>query len=311
MAEVLVKESSHAVLSLAAECIGSLKLGALPAAPEMALSLKSFMAQDGHEKMRGPAARSSAGVALTQLYQEVVTVIGRAITKDPRVKDGAERAQQYGARLGRETNLQREEGVSALMQPAHSHVAAITELLRVILDPQCPGAQAGISSYLIAVGSLETMRDSGLLGGFDLSRRDIISELLEALEDSAWTVRLSAAEALATLSCHIRPFLECLRRYRKSEDNDLKAAAQKLWHSIDAGKVWTHVRAMSESSIKVMRGIISSTKPGELKDSDKHFIRAVSSSVMQRMVEAGVVEKNDTQAHHPKHRGRVLPNFNP
>lgn len=76
--------------------------------------------QDGHEKMRGPAARSSAGVALTQLYQEhqeglqsscqmksawpawqeVVTVIGRAITKDPRVKDGAERAQQYGARQG-------------------------------------------------------------------------------------------------------------------------------------------------------------------------------------------------------------------
>eukprot|EP00434_Breviolum_minutum_P022302 symbB.v1.2.019679.t1/scaffold1618.1/size109259/13 len=183
MAEVLVKESSHIVLSLAAECIGSLKLGALPAAPEMALSLKSFMAQDGREKMRGPVARSSAGVALTQLYQEVVTVIGRAITKDPRVKDGAERAQQYGARLGRETNLQREEGVSALMLPAHSHVAAITELLRVILDPQCPGAQAGISSYLIAVGSLETLRDSGLLGGFDLSRCDIISELLEALEE--------------------------------------------------------------------------------------------------------------------------------
>lgn len=71
--------------------------------------------------MRGPVARSSAGVALTQLYQEqqeglqsscrqmksarpawqeVVTVIGRAITKDPRVKDGAERAQQYGARQG-------------------------------------------------------------------------------------------------------------------------------------------------------------------------------------------------------------------
>lgn len=48
MAEVLVKESSHAVLSLAAECIGSLKLGALPAAPEMALSLKSFMAQEMH-----------------------------------------------------------------------------------------------------------------------------------------------------------------------------------------------------------------------------------------------------------------------
>ena len=48
MAEVLVKESSHIVLSLAAECIGSLKLGALPAAPEMALSLKSFMAQEMH-----------------------------------------------------------------------------------------------------------------------------------------------------------------------------------------------------------------------------------------------------------------------
>ena len=32
------------------------------------------------------------------ISQEVVAVIGRAITKDPRVKDAAERAQQYGAR---------------------------------------------------------------------------------------------------------------------------------------------------------------------------------------------------------------------
>lgn len=30
---------------------------------------------------------------------------------------------------------------------------------------------------------LSTCRDSGLLGGFDLSRCDIISELLEALEE--------------------------------------------------------------------------------------------------------------------------------
>lgn len=310
IAEVLVKESNPKMLSLAAECIGAMQLAALPAAPEVAESLKSFMAQEGREKMRG-IARSPAGAALMQLHKEVVTVIGRAITKDPRIKDAAERAQQYGARLGRETNLQREEGVKALMQPAHSHVAATTELLRVILDPECPGAQAGMPSYLIALGSLETFRENGLLGGFDLSRCDIIAELLEALEDSSWTVRLASAEALATLSCHIRPFLQCLRQHRKSENNELKVAAQKLWQSIDAGKVWTHARVMSESAVKVMRGIINTTKSGELKDSDKQFIRSVTSALMQRMVEAGVIEKNDTKSHHPKHKGRILPNFNP
>lgn len=310
IAEVLVKESNPKTLSLAAECIGAMQLAALPAAPEVAESLKSFMAQEGREKMRG-IARSPAGAALMQLHKEVVAVIGRAITKDPRVKDAAERAQQYGARLGRETNLQREEGVKALMQPAHSHVAAVTELLRVILDPECPGAQAGMPSYLIAVGSLETFRENGLLGGFDLSRCDIIAELLEALEDSSWTVRLASAEALATLSCHIRPFLQCLRQHRKSDNNELKVAAQKLWQSIDAGKVWTHARVMSESAVKVMRGMINTTKSGELKDSDRHFVRSVTSALMQRMVEAGVIEKNDTKSHHPKHKGRILPNFNP
>lgn len=309
IAEVLVKESNPKMLSLAAECIGAMQLAALPAAPEVAESLKSFVAQEGRQKMRS-IARSAAGAALMQLHKEVVAVIGRAITKDPRVKDAAERAQQYGARLGRETNLQREEGVKALMQPAHSHVAAITELLRVILDPECPGAQAGMPSYLIAAGSLETFRENGLLGGFDLSRCDIIAGLLEALEDSSWTVRLASAEALATLSCHIRPFLECLRQHRKSDNNELKVAAQKLWQSIDAGKVWTHARVMSESAVKVMRGMINTAKSGELKESDKHFIRSVTSALMQRMVEAGVIEKNDTKSHHPKHKGRILPNFN-
>lgn len=309
IAEVLVKESNPKMLSLAAECIGAMQLAALPAAPEVAESLKSFVAQEGRQKMRS-IARSAAGAALMQLHKEVVAVIGRAITKDPRVKDAAERAQQYGARLGRETNLQREEGVKALMQPAHSHVAAITELLRVILDPECPGAQAGMPSYLIAAGSLETFRENGLLGGFDLSRCDIIAGLLDALEDSSWTVRLASAEALATLSCHIRPFLECLRQHRKSDNNELKVAAQKLWQSIDAGKVWTHARVMSESAVKVMRGMINTAKSGELKESDKHFIRSVTSALMQRMVEAGVIEKNDTKSHHPKHKGRILPNFN-
>lgn len=68
---------------------------------------------------------------------------------------------------------------------------------------------------------------------------------------------------------------------------------------------------MSESSVKVMRGMINTTKSGELKDSDRHFIRSVTSALMQRMVEAGVIEKNDTKSHHPKHKGRILPNFNP
>ncbi|CAL1135136.1 unnamed protein product, partial [Cladocopium goreaui] len=81
-------------------------------------------------------------------------------------------------------------------------------------------------------------------------------------DDSSWTVRLASAEALATLSCHIRPFLQCLRQHRKSDNNELKVAAQKLWQSIDAGKVWTHARVMSESAVKVMRGMINTTKSG-------------------------------------------------
>eukprot|EP00435_Cladocopium_sp_Y103_P053142 s1218_g16.t5 len=137
-----------------------------------------------------------------------------------------------------------------------------------------------------AVIQVRGKRKSGSLHTFVISKT-----ARSTLVDSSWTVRLASAEALATLSCHIRPFLQCLRQHRKSENNELKVAAQKLWQSIDAGKVWTHARVMSESAVKVMRGIINTTKSGELKDSDKQFIRSVTSALMQRMVEAGVIEK--------------------
>eukprot|EP00913_Durusdinium_trenchii_P009312 g8751.t1 len=124
------------------------------------------------------------------LSHEVVAVIGRAITRDPRIKDAIQQTQHFASRLGRDTNLQREEGVSALMRPAPSHVAAITELLRVILDPESPGAQAGVQSYLAAVGCLDSLRDAGLLGGFDqpirtdanprTHRRTVMAEANEA-----------------------------------------------------------------------------------------------------------------------------------
>ncbi|CAK9003590.1 Cell division cycle protein 48 homolog (Valosin-containing protein homolog) (VCP) [Durusdinium trenchii] len=197
MAEVLVKESNHTMLAVASECINVLKLGALPAAPEIALGLKGFMSEEGHERLR--AVRSPAGISLMQLHQEVVAVIGRAITRDPRIKDAIQQTQHFASRLGRDTNLQREEGVSALMRPAPSHVAAITELLRVILDPESPGAQAGVQSYLAAVGCLDSLRDAGLLGGFDQSKVDIVHELLDALEEGggADDVMAEANEAAA------------------------------------------------------------------------------------------------------------------
>ncbi|CAL1135138.1 unnamed protein product [Cladocopium goreaui] len=63
---------------------------------------------------------------------------------------------------------------------------------------------------------------------------------------------------------------------------------------------------------KTVRYVLAALQQcSELKDSDRHFIRSVTSALMQRMVEAGVIEKNDTKSHHPKHKGRILPNFNP
>lgn len=301
MAEVLVKESNHTMLAVASECINVLKLGALPAAPEIALGLKGFMSEEGHERLR--AVRSPAGISLMQLHQEVVAVIGRAITRDPRIKDAIQQTQHFASRLGRDTNLQREEGVSALMRPAPSHVAAITELLRVILDPESPGAQAGVQSYLAAVGCLDSLRDAGLLGGFDQSKVDIVHELLDALEDPSWTVRLASAEALATLSCQIRPFLQCLRKHRKSENEELKAAAQKFWQTADVGKVFTHARVMSESAVKTLRGILHNAKPGQFKETEKQFIRSVSQAAISRLTEAGVIEKPQHHGHHP---GRLV-----
>ena len=67
MADVLVRESNRVLLSVCAECMSLLKLGMLPAAPELALCLKSFMAE-GAAKER---AKNAPGAALMQLHQEL------------------------------------------------------------------------------------------------------------------------------------------------------------------------------------------------------------------------------------------------
>ncbi|CAJ1401165.1 unnamed protein product [Effrenium voratum] len=300
MADLLVIESNPLLLLVTIEAMGFMGLEVLAAAPELGLCLKTFLSQ-AREEDRVPieaadeAVRQLGTKTLLTLHQEIVKVIGRAIGKNPRVKDAVDRAQHYASRIGRKTHVQREEGVEALMGLQLPHVAAITELLRIILDPACPGAQAGAPSLYLAIETLEKFREAKLMGGMDMSRSgtDMVKGLLVCLEDESWQVRLASAEALAKLSCAMRAPLNCIRKHKASKKPQMQEAATILWQKMEDNQAWLNVRQMSESAIRLLRTLSNSpSKAGNLSDQEKQFIRTVASSTMKSLIDAGLAEKS-------------------
>ncbi|CAE6922093.1 CDC48 [Symbiodinium natans] len=187
--DTLVTECDAAVFRVAVEALGWLGLAALPAAPELGLGLKTFLSrpksEDGTEaSLQEDPNKLAMTESIFKIYQELLFVIGRAVGRNEGLQQALQRAQHYASRLGRSTNVQREEGVTSLMEPCLPHVGAITEMIRILLDPTCPGAQAGVLGVSTAIEALEKFRDGGLLGDFDTVHcgRDIVQGLQTCLK---------------------------------------------------------------------------------------------------------------------------------
>lgn len=309
--DTLVTESDPAIFRVAVEALGWLGLAALPAAPELGLGLKTFLARPRSQE--GATGNSDTSedpnkVAMTEsmfkVYQELLLVIGRALAREERLNEALNRAQHYASKLGRSTNVQREEGVISLMEPSLSHAAAVTEMLRILLDPTCPGAQAGMLSVHTAIDALEKFREAGLLGDFDMAKsgRDIVQSLQSCLKDSSWMVRLSAAEALAMLCCGLKPAVNCLRRHKRGDRPSLRIAASRLLVRMEDEKAHVHVKSAIDSATKLLRGILTGqSKQGEIPEKQQQFAQKVARAALTRLKNAGLVDESGHTHHHHHH----------
>eukprot|EP00930_Biecheleria_cincta_P029293 TRINITY_DN20391_c0_g1_i1.p1 TRINITY_DN20391_c0_g1~~TRINITY_DN20391_c0_g1_i1.p1 ORF type:complete len:430 (+),score=95.41 TRINITY_DN20391_c0_g1_i1:33-1292(+) len=253
LADILAKDSRrdpHARI-VACEVLEALGLAGLAAAPELAVLAK------GKGEKLDPALRQAAFSALLSLRQELVSAIGRGISTRREVQAGVFRAEHIAHRLGRPMAEDRQRGVEELMQPSWAHVAGITELLRVLLDPDCPGASAGQESFKSAIQGLFNFRDANLLGNFDASRSgsDLVRALNLGVKDKHWSVRIACAEALVNLAIALQEPVACLQKSLQSSDKDRKAGAQRVLRKLEIEKELLDPHSMADKAADELRAL--------------------------------------------------------
>eukprot|EP00931_Biecheleriopsis_adriatica_P060523 TRINITY_DN36362_c0_g1_i1.p1 TRINITY_DN36362_c0_g1~~TRINITY_DN36362_c0_g1_i1.p1 ORF type:complete len:648 (-),score=152.14 TRINITY_DN36362_c0_g1_i1:159-2030(-) len=295
------KDKDWGMRVVAADLLGAIGLSAMPALPELSYAFKTDLRH--LEPLRQVTYK-----VLFNMHRELVGVVGRAISRDPRVKEGVDRAQWFGQRLGMVTAFERDQGVNGLLEPSSIHVAGITELLRVIMDPDCPGAAQGEISTNLAIESLGLFRDKGLLGwNFKapveemhmepaMAAQDLVAELmLRTKQDTNWSVRLASAEALANLACDLQEVTACLKRHLESEDINLKAGAQRLKRKLEKeNKVYLDAKAMAEQAAVEFRVVDKPNfSPGHISHAERKFSQHLARGKLQQLVECKLVDKCD------------------
>lgn len=251
---IVAKESRDLTTRiLACELLKTLGLAGLPAVPELAVVAK------GAGEGKDPALRRAAFSTLLSLRQELVAAIGRGISAKREVQAGVSRAQLIAERLGRSVAFDRLRSVEELMQPSWTHVAGIAELLRVLLDPECPGAAAGQESYKAAIQGLFKFRDAKLSGNFDTGKSgpDLVRALSLGVKDKNWSVRIACAEALMSLAIALQEPMACLQNALQSSSGEQKAAAQRILRKMDIDKELLDPHSLAEKAATELRAVKS------------------------------------------------------
>eukprot|EP00930_Biecheleria_cincta_P042582 TRINITY_DN29296_c0_g1_i2.p1 TRINITY_DN29296_c0_g1~~TRINITY_DN29296_c0_g1_i2.p1 ORF type:complete len:575 (+),score=104.41 TRINITY_DN29296_c0_g1_i2:121-1845(+) len=236
LAEIVQREPNQHVRILAVEVLGRLGLACLPALPVVAniygvLKTAEIYGElkKGTTRPTDPALRKACHDTLYIVRSEMVSIIGKAMPKHQETQKAVEKAQRAAIRFGCDTQYERELAIKQLCTANSMHIAAVTEMLKVLLDPTCPGAQAE-GSMTSAAEAIKATFDAGLLGAFDTENEgtNITSGLIKLMKDRKWRVRLAAAEAVASQAAFLRRPVARIQHHAESEDESMRVAAKRV-----------------------------------------------------------------------------------
>eukprot|EP00933_Yihiella_yeosuensis_P023247 TRINITY_DN18118_c3_g1_i1.p1 TRINITY_DN18118_c3_g1~~TRINITY_DN18118_c3_g1_i1.p1 ORF type:complete len:326 (+),score=61.02 TRINITY_DN18118_c3_g1_i1:89-979(+) len=218
----------------------------------------------------------------------------RGRPNNPEMELGITIAQRYSFKIGCPDLIDRDQGVNLLMEPSRASVAAMPELLQILLDKDCPGAACPPFSQDSAIEALHQFRERRLIGSVDFEYEAAGQAAFKALRkrtrDEDWHVRLAAAEALASLAFTIKPPIDFLNRHANGQDEALSKAAKHILAELkQAGGVIDPV-ALSKQAGPPMRDVFHPDfDPGDPQE--KKFAQAMSKPLLRRLWESRLIKE--------------------
>eukprot|EP00440_Ansanella_granifera_P017459 gb/GFBE01018964.1/.p1 GENE.gb/GFBE01018964.1/~~gb/GFBE01018964.1/.p1 ORF type:complete len:579 (+),score=129.97 gb/GFBE01018964.1/:1-1737(+) len=293
LAEILLGDRDLRTRIVAAEMLGSCGLACLPALPELASVL-----QTAHDVK---ALRTPCMEALLLVRSEMVNVIGRAIAKNPDLEQAVAHTQFLAKKLKAESGFERDQAIKSLIQPGKSHIASVTELMRVILEPSSidadrydEGAAAKLATSFEAFGKF---REAGMLGSLDTKGQGgtLIKTLMErACGDRHWRVRLACAEALASQAVQMKRPVDCLQHHIHGEDKALKTSAKRLKRLLEQSGAFLEPGLLAIAATEHLRHVVSKDfDPPNIVDQDLKMARNLALTSLKRMVKAQLIKDDE------------------
>lgn len=236
LAEFVQKDPNQHIRILAVEVLGRLGLACLPALPVLANIYSVLKTTAAYGELKKGTTRPTDAALMKACYDtmyivrsEMVSIIGKAMPKHHETQKAVEKAQRAAIRFGCDTQFEREIAIKQLCTPSSMHIAAVTEMLRVLLDPSCPGAQAE-GSWASAAEAIQATFDASLLGAFDTENEgtNITSGLIKLMKDRKWRVRLAAAGAAASQAAFLVRPVARIQHHVEGEDEPMRLAAQRV-----------------------------------------------------------------------------------
>jgi len=287
LAEILEQDRDLAMKRVALKVLAKMGLAALPALLEMTSHLTEV-----NEKVK-----SAAWQAVFDLREQIVAVVGRALTRNPDIAFGIAVAQRQAKRLVSEVARERDAGVQTLQQPNKSHVAAVTELLRLMLDPGIGSEQDCYLAIMSAQEALGKMRASQLLSGFAIKAGGpAVKALKRHLKDGNYRVRMACAEALASLAVAVLGPMELLKKYASetTHEDAIRSAADRILKMLKEAGAIMDSAALSHKAAHEFRALLHPLfDAGEDDDHPEDLFRArkLAKAALQRLVDAGLEER--------------------
>eukprot|EP00931_Biecheleriopsis_adriatica_P088421 TRINITY_DN62749_c0_g1_i1.p1 TRINITY_DN62749_c0_g1~~TRINITY_DN62749_c0_g1_i1.p1 ORF type:complete len:565 (+),score=110.34 TRINITY_DN62749_c0_g1_i1:89-1783(+) len=271
----------------AVEVLGAIGLAAAPTLSELTDVMLS-----GPVKTPPPLKAAVVDLVLA-IRTEMVEVIGRAIHKHREVKEAIDEAQRIATRIGKETEWERKDAIERLSRPVPHHAGAVTELLRVLLDPTCPGAAQGPGSEVMCADGLLKFRENGSLGGIDVDGQGaaLARTLMDRLQDKNWRVRLACADALANLAAQLQQPAQRLQNRLEGEDRDMQMGAQRLMRLLGQAGAFLEPDVLATAAAESLRRVLKTdwtvrkTAPDDLL-----VARKVAREAIQRLVQAKLTD---------------------